>query len=135
MANDSEEDETEHETEAEEATEEEEVEPEAETDEEEEEQEAEAPEHEPTVVRPGRDFEREYELPAAEVGAFLVAVGNRLREGGGLVIDDPDGEWTLPFEFGDPVELEIEFEGVDRPELEIEVELPARTDENAPDVS
>lgn len=35
-------------------------------------------------------------------------------------------EWELPFAFGEPVTLEIDFEGVGEPELEIELELPGR---------
>jgi amphi-Trp domain-containing protein len=90
---------------------------------------------EPTTIRPGREFEREYRLSAAEAGEFLVAVGERLRDGEELTIGDPDGEWELPFEFGEPVELEIDYEGVGEPELEIEVEIPGRTGESAPDVA
>ncbi|ESS05539.1 MAG: hypothetical protein A07HB70_02015 [uncultured archaeon A07HB70] len=90
---------------------------------------------EPTTIRPGREFEREYRLDAAAAGAFLVAVGERLRDGDSLTIEDPDGEWTLPFDFGEPVELELDYEGAGEPELELEVELPGRTGERAPDVS
>jgi len=90
---------------------------------------------EPTVIRQGREFEREYRLSAAQAGEFLVAVGERLRDGEDLTVDDPDGEWRLPFAFGEPVELELDYEGVGDPELEIEVEMPGQTDERAPDVS
>jgi len=54
-----------------------------------------------TTIRSGREFEEEYRLDASEAGAFLVNLGEQLR----------DGE-----------------------ELEIELELPGRTDEAAPDV-
>jgi len=40
----------------------------------------------------------------------------------------------LPFSFGEPIELEVEFEGYDEQELEIEVEIPGTTDETAPNV-
>ena len=43
-------------------------------------------------------------------------------------------EWKLPFAFGEPVSLEVDFDGVGEPELEIELELPGRTDEDAPSV-
>ena len=43
-------------------------------------------------------------------------------------------EWELPFAFGEPVGLEGDFDGVGEPELEIELELPGRTDEDAPSV-
>jgi amphi-Trp domain-containing protein len=85
-----------------------------------------------TRIRSGRDFEREYRLDAAEAGRFLIDLGEQLRDGDELTITAD--EWELPFAFGEPVELEIDFEGVDDPELEIELELPGRTDERAPDV-
>jgi amphi-Trp domain-containing protein len=85
-----------------------------------------------TRIRTGRDFEQEYRLDADEAGRFLIDLGEQLREGGDLTITTD--EWELPFAFGEPVELEIDFEGVDEPELEIELELPGRTDERAPDV-
>jgi amphi-Trp domain-containing protein len=93
------------------------------------------PEEEPerTLIRNGRDFEQEFRLDAAEAGEFLVKLGEQLQEGDELTISTD--EWELPFAFGEPVELEIDFEGVGEPELEIEIELPGRTDERAPDVS
>jgi amphi-Trp domain-containing protein len=85
-----------------------------------------------TLIRPGREFEREYRLDASEAGAFLIDLGEQLRDGDELrIVDD---EWELPFAFGEPVELEIDYEGVGEPELEIEIELPGRTDERAPSV-
>jgi len=85
-----------------------------------------------TVIRTGRDFEREYRLDASEAGEFLIDLGEQLRDGDELTI--VTDEWELPFAFGEPVELEIDFEGVGEPELEIELGLPGRTDEKAPDV-
>jgi len=85
-----------------------------------------------SVIRAGRDFEQEYRLDASEAGAFLVAIGEQLQAGDELTIRDE--EWELPFAFGEPVELEIDFEGMGEPTLELEVELPGRTDEQAPDV-
>jgi amphi-Trp domain-containing protein len=89
-------------------------------------------EDERTIIRPGRDFEQEYRLDASEAGEFLISLGEQLREGDELTIVTDD--WELPFAFGEPVELEVDFEGVGEPELEIELELPGRTDEKAPDV-
>ncbi|MXV64343.1 amphi-Trp domain-containing protein [Natronorubrum sp. JWXQ-INN-674] len=83
-----------------------------------------------TTIRPGRNFEREYRLDASDAGEFLIALGKQLRDGDELTISDD--EWTLPFAFGEPIELEIDFDGVDEPELEIELELPGRTDDSAP---
>lgn len=85
-----------------------------------------------TTIRAGRDFEAAYRLDASDVGEFLVDLGTQLQDGDELTITTD--EWELPFAFGEPVELEIDFEGVDEPELEIEVELPGRTDEEAPNV-
>ena len=85
-----------------------------------------------SVIRAGRDFEQEYRLDASEAGEFLIAIGEQLRDGDELTI--VDDEWELPFAFGEPVELEVDFEGMGEPELEIEIELPGRTDEQAPSV-
>jgi amphi-Trp domain-containing protein len=85
-----------------------------------------------TTIRTGREFEQEYRLDASEAGAFLVDLGEQLRDDDELRIVDE--EWELPFAFGEPVELEIDFEGVGEPELEIELELPGRTDEQAPEI-
>lgn len=89
-----------------------------------------------TVIRPGREFEQEYRLDASEAGEFLIALGEQLRDGEELTISDTtNGEaWELPFAFGEPVHLELDFDGIGEPELEIELELPGRTDENAPQV-
>ncbi len=89
-------------------------------------------ETERTVIRSGREFEKEYRLDASEAGEFLVRLGEQLRDGDELTI--VDDEWELPFAFGEPVELEIDFDGVGEPELEIEIELPGRTDERAPGI-
>jgi amphi-Trp domain-containing protein len=85
-----------------------------------------------TLIRPGRDFEQEYRVSAAEAGEFLVKLGEQLQAGDELTLRTD--EWELPFPFGEPVELEVDYEGVGEPELEIEVEIPGRSDEEAPDV-
>ena len=89
-------------------------------------------EPERTTIRAGRDFEQEYRLDASEAGEFLISLGEQLRDDDELTI--VADEWELPFAFGEPVELEIDFEGRGEPELEIELELPGRTDEKAPGV-
>ena len=61
-----------------------------------------------------------------------VNLGEQLQRGDELVIAEE--EWELPFAFGEPVGLEVDFDGVGEPELEIELELPGRTDEDAPSV-
>ena len=91
-----------------------------------------ADEDERTTIHAGRKFEQAYRLDAAEVGDFLIDLGTQLRETDELTLADE--EWELPFQFGEPIDLEIDFDGVGDPELEIELELPGRTDERAPDV-
>jgi len=88
---------------------------------------------EKTTIRTGREFEQEYRLDADEAGRFLIDLGEQLRDGDELTIETD--EWVLPFAFGEPVELEVDFDGVGEPELDIDLELPGRTDESAPDVS
>ncbi len=63
-----------------------------------------------TVIRTGREFEQEYRLDASEAGEFLIAIGEQLREGDELTIVEDD--WELPFAFGEPVGLEVDFDGV-----------------------
>lgn len=87
---------------------------------------------EKTTIRSGREFEQTYRLSAAEAGSFLIELGEQLRDGDELLISED--EWELPFAFGEPTELEIDYDGVDDPELEIELELPGRTDETAPSI-
>ncbi|MFT4921972.1 MAG: amphi-Trp domain-containing protein [Haloarculaceae archaeon] len=85
-----------------------------------------------TTIRSGREFEQEYRIDASEAGRLLVELGEQLQADDELhVVGD---EWELPFAFGEPVELEIDFDGVGDPELEIEVVLPGRTDESAPSI-
>ncbi|SMO67170.1 amphi-Trp domain-containing protein [Halorubrum cibi] len=86
----------------------------------------------PALIRSGRNFEREYRLDASEAGTFLIELGEKLQDGDELRL--ATDEWELPFAFGEPVELEVDFEGTGEPSLEIEVELPGRTDDTAPDV-
>lgn len=85
-----------------------------------------------TVIRSGREFEQEYRLSAEEAGTFLVAIGEQLQSGDELTISED--EWELPFAFGEPVGLEIDYDGVGDEELELEVTLPGKSDEAAPDV-
>ena len=89
-------------------------------------------ETERTIIKTGREFEKEYRLDAVEAGEFLIRLGEQLRDDDELRIVDE--KWELPFAFGEPIELEIDFDGVGDPELEIELELPGRTDEKGPDV-
>lgn len=86
-----------------------------------------------TTIRTGRNFEEEYRLSTTEAGEFLVELGEQLRDDDELTVEGD--EWELPFAFGERATLEIDFEGVDDPELEVELELPGRSDRRTPDVS
>lgn len=77
-------------------------------------------------------FEREFHVDAEGLGDFLVDLGEQFRGSEEVTISGDD--WELPFAFGEPIELEIEFAG-DEPELEIELEVPGRVDDETPDVS
>jgi amphi-Trp domain-containing protein len=85
-----------------------------------------------TTIRSGREFERESRLDAAEAGAFLIELGEQLRDDELALTAE---EWELPSAFGAPVQVERDYDGVGEPELEVELELPGRTDATAPDVS
>ncbi|WP_306052972.1 amphi-Trp domain-containing protein [Natronococcus wangiae] len=86
-----------------------------------------------TTIRSGRKFEQGYRLDASDAGEFLIELGEQLRDNDELTL--VGDEWELPFAFGEPIELEIDFDGVGEPELEIEMELPGRTDDKAPDIA
>jgi amphi-Trp domain-containing protein len=78
-------------------------------------------------------FEEEYYVDAESAGEFLIALGEQLVEDDELTVSG-DG-WELPFAFGEPVKLDIEFEGHGEPELEIEVEMDGRRDvDETPDL-
>jgi amphi-Trp domain-containing protein len=86
-----------------------------------------------TTIRSGREFEREYRLPASDACSFLVALGEQLRDGEEVTVTGE--EWELPFAFGEPVELEVDFDGVGDPEFEVELILPGRPDDEPPSVA
>jgi amphi-Trp domain-containing protein len=86
-----------------------------------------------TTIRTGREFEEVYRLSADAAGDLLVDLGEQLRSGDEVTITDE--EWELPFAFGGPVTVEIDFDGVGDPELEIEVELSGRPDETGPEIN
>jgi len=85
-----------------------------------------------TTIEPGRNFEDEVHLDAADAGRFLIDLGEQLRSGDELTVGTDD--WELPFAFDEVVDVEIEFDGVDEPELEIDVELRGATDADVPTV-
>lgn len=87
-----------------------------------------------TVIREGRNFEQEYRLTAADAGEFLVRLGEQLRDGDDLTLTDDAAGWELSFAFGEPVGLEVDFEGTGETELEIEVEIPGVANDVPPAV-
>lgn len=78
-------------------------------------------------------FEEEFYISADEAGAFLVDLGEQLQDSDEITLTGDD--WELPFTFGDPVKLDIEYEGDGEPELEIEVELDGRRDDDTPSLA
>ncbi|PSP55842.1 amphi-Trp domain-containing protein [Halobacteriales archaeon QS_1_67_19] len=78
-------------------------------------------------------FEEEFYVDAESAGDFLIELGEQLKEGEEITITGDD--WELPFAFGEPVELDVEFAGDGEPELEIEVELQGRIEDEAPDLA
>jgi amphi-Trp domain-containing protein len=77
-------------------------------------------------------FEEEYYISAENAGEFLVELGEQFKEQDEITLTGDD--WELPYAFGEPVKLDIEFEGDGEPELEIEVELSGRVEDEVPDL-
>lgn len=65
---------------------------------------------------------------------MLVQLGEHLRDDETLTVTDETEGWELPFDLGEPVELEVDFEGTGETELEIEVEIPGVADDESPTV-
>ncbi len=66
-------------------------------------------------------FEREVYLSREETAAFLRDLADSIDEGTELTVSG-DG-WVLPFEYAEPIELEVEFTSRRERELEIELEF------------
>jgi amphi-Trp domain-containing protein len=90
----------------------------------------ETPTPDDSTTRPGDHFQQTYHVSAAEAGDFLIAIGERLQAGDDVTISGDD--WELDFAYREPVELEVEHAGGTDPELEIELELSAAADGDAP---
>lgn len=78
-------------------------------------------------------FEEEYHIGADDVGEFLIELGEQFQTGEEITLTGDD--WELPFVFGEPIELGIEFEGDGETELEIEIELSERAESDRPDIA
>lgn len=76
--------------------------------------------NEQTVVTDGY-FEREVRLSTAATATFLRDLADQIEDGNDLTVSSDD--WQIPFEFREPIEVEVEFIGDGKRELEIELEF------------
>lgn len=73
-------------------------------------------------------FEREVLLSADQTAAVLRDLADQIEAGNELRVSSD--EWEIPFEFRDPIEVEVEFIGDGSRELEIELEFESPEDES-----
>jgi amphi-Trp domain-containing protein len=66
-------------------------------------------------------FEREVRLSRKATATFLRELADQVEEGNELTVSSDD--WEIPFTFGEPIEVEVEFIGERKRELEIELEF------------
>ncbi len=66
-------------------------------------------------------FEREVLLSADQTAAVLRDLADQLEAGNELSVSSD--EWEIPFQFREPIEVEVEFIGDGSRELEIELEF------------
>jgi len=66
-------------------------------------------------------FEREVRLSRAATATFLRDLADQLDTGNELTVSSD--EWEIPFRFGEPIGVEVEFIGDRKRELEIELEF------------
>lgn len=66
-------------------------------------------------------FEREVRLSRTETATFLRDLADQIENGTELTLSSD--EWEIPFQFSDPINVEVEFIGERKRELEIEVEF------------
>lgn len=66
-------------------------------------------------------FEREVRLSRAATATFLRDLADQIEDGNELTVSSD--EWEIPFRFGEPVGVEVEFIGERTRELEIELEF------------
>lgn len=72
-------------------------------------------------------------LDKEQLGDFLISLGEQVKAGNNLNLNTDD--WELPFEFREPVKMEIEFEGYKDKELEIEFKFKGKREDKAPQIS
>ncbi|MFC6718058.1 amphi-Trp domain-containing protein [Natrialbaceae archaeon GCM10025810] len=68
-------------------------------------------------------FEREAHLSRTEAAKFLREIAEALEDDTSLTVSG--GSWEIPFEYREPIEVEVELSGRRTPELEIEFEFEA----------
>jgi amphi-Trp domain-containing protein len=73
-----------------------------------------------TVITEGY-FEREVHLSRDSTATFLRELADQLDSGTELTVSSDD--WRIPFEFREPIEVEVEFTSHRGKELEIEIEF------------
>lgn len=76
--------------------------------------------NEQTIITDGF-FEREVYLSREETAAFLRNLADAIEDDTKLTVSGDD--WEIPFEYREPIELEVEFTKRRFRELEIEVEF------------
>lgn len=74
----------------------------------------------PTVITEGY-FEREVHLSRNSTANFLRELADQIEAGTELTVSSDD--WQIPFEYREPVEIEVEFTSQREKELEIEIEF------------
>ena len=80
-----------------------------------------------TVVTEGY-FEREVHLSRDATATFLRELADQIDEGTHLTVSST--EWEVPFEYREPVEVEVEFVSQREGELEIELEFNSAREED-----
>ena len=66
-------------------------------------------------------FEREVYLSGGETASFLRTLADALEDDTEVTIRGDD--WEIPFEYAEPIEVEVEFSNRSGRELEIELEF------------
>jgi len=66
-------------------------------------------------------FEREIHLSRAATAEFLRDLADQIETDTSLTLSSQ--EWEIPFEYREPVEVEVEFSGGRESELEVELEF------------
>ncbi|WP_306061429.1 amphi-Trp domain-containing protein [Natronococcus wangiae] len=74
-------------------------------------------------------FEREVQLSRTKAASFLREIADALENDSSLTVSG--STWEIPFEYREPIEIEVEFGGQRTKELEIELEFEQTQDGNS----